>query len=97
MNHEFASNYSNDYRFFISTNDNEMIQKTLSFIDKTKIIKAKSQLNDEIQQMHVDKIRNNCTVIKPSIVVFYLLQYCDKIVNSESGFGIFIGLNRPEQ
>jgi hypothetical protein len=41
-------------------------------------------------------IRNNCTVVEPSIIDFQLLQYCDKIINSESGFGIFGSLNKKD-
>jgi hypothetical protein len=98
MSHEFISNNTNDYRIFITTNDYNLVEKTLSFIDQSKIIKPKTQLNNAIQDIHAGqlKIKGNCTLVEPSILDFYLLQYCDKIINSESGFGIFATLNRPE-
>jgi hypothetical protein len=99
MNKEFIGNNSNDYRIFITTNDIQTVYKTIhSFIDKSKIVKPKSQLTNGIQDVHVGytKIRNNCTVVEPSIIDFQLLQYCDKIINSESGFGIFGSLNKQD-
>jgi hypothetical protein len=98
MNQEFiiSNNSTDDYRIFITTNDNEMIKRTLSFIDQSKIVKANSeQLN---QNIHIDKTRKQkkCTSFEPIVLDFNLLQYCDKIINSKSGFGIFGSLNRPE-
>jgi hypothetical protein len=114
---EFMNNKSlNDYRIFITTNNEFYIKDADQYLDPSKIVRLDSPspssaktintlnseglVESENLNINIDRTFSNlgsdCSLVAPAMLDFHILQYCDKIVNSESGFGIYGGLNRIE-
>jgi hypothetical protein len=87
-----------DYRVYITSDRDSVLMEALNYFGGDKVVNIELD-GSYIQGIHLDKDKSsksdyNCYQYEAPIVSFHLLQFCDKIVVSQSGFGILGALNR---
>ena len=84
----------NNYKLFITSDHQEFKQRASSEFGADKVV-----YNHE-HPVHMDRdftnLKENCASIENVLVDFHMLQHCDEMVVSHSGFGILGAWNRPD-
>jgi hypothetical protein len=75
-----------NYRIFVTADTESVEKEAIEFFGSDKV------LTIDGVSAHVDRengYKNNCTRFEKIVMDFYMLGYCDMVLVSDSGFGIF--------
>jgi hypothetical protein len=94
----FESLPERDYKVYITSDRDFVLTQAVNYFGEDKVVNIESN-NSYKQSIHLDKDKTSikddkCFQYETPILSFHLLQYCDKIVVSHSGFGILGAFNR---